>query len=360
MEPRLKAAVALLFVAVLIINGCQQASNQGNQIKSLRKINQSNIDQLIPKNIVYSDGITLTEEIESKLRIYDYINSKFIIGLNDFQRINETLYNTNLFKKDNGVIQVTNINNVDGKYISTCDIFSYEMGKIRSVINTEDRQFEIRFNYTNDWLYEIKKSTKTVPLTIKENHKTTTVPQTNYLFKREYKYQNNKMLWYVENRTDRKNQIKIIFSESSIISTGNYFIKKEQQGDILDGWKEITGFKNGVIKVHAVYSKDESMPMDIYIFDEVGDILYCRWYFIETASNPVVYNLNLTYEIQTNGNNVERIIKKHRGNVDDYYYQYQYTGNNFLGYNIFLREYSEDDEESEIEEYQLEESFLCQ
>jgi len=341
----MKSQKRLLGILLLILCiSCQKFNENRIVANEFGNVDSTFMEQYIPPKIEFKSGISLSVDLEKELLLFEYFNTKYVDFLNDVQFVHEKLYNTNLFNNGHSETFIKHFNKYNDMQAESTSRYIYEQGKIKNIIYGHDNNNSTSFYYDNNKLVEIADDGLSIPFVKTEAHKKTYVPSRKLNWEMKFEYSSNRLISV--SKTGTRLTEKEIYYEGKTNKSSEYYLKKVRNPSFLvDGNQEIYGFKAGKIRIHATYNDNEKYPRQFITFSNEGDLITAKLFERISGSSIVEYELRHDYKIQVTGDkkleqvtNTE-INSSKPGYVDDFNYEYIYSGNELIGYKIFHRKY---------------------
>ena len=352
-------------LSVILIFSCDspKIKIQGEEMY----ITRTYIENIIPQNLIFNEGVTLSPKMEKEFNSLYYILNKYDFW-NERYKLVETYYIANQFyNKDKSIIIQNIIRLNSGEDIKTFDEYTYDAkGRITKIININEEKWEYNsdysqyFSYSGDKLVKIKKNTASVGITETRGNTIINHPSEKYTQLTEFTYMNNLLI--EDNYSNAWLPEKTKYYSTNYTNNKMNYIKIENRGT------KIFGVRNDSIKFILVYPYSQNItynsPYEIYLLSTDYNNLNLKLYNNDLSKDKTKYSLMREYSFYINPDyRVNRVIRKENSidekaiYITENYYEYHMTGSRLDGFSVFERSYDSNNKDVNDIEFEFKESF---
>ena len=331
----------------------------------------SDLDIYIPKNITNitsNPNFKLSEEIQVQINLFDYLYINDISTISTNYDHIEPLFTAKLFYNEGRNITINHISQYDnGSKYSIPHQYIYDNnGDIIKILNLEDSKYKMEFFYQNGHLTNIKNYSTSIPMTITQGHNVTHTQPEIKVDEVLFTYNNELLI--------SENYLTNPAPKYSLQRGRDYFYYQDKNNPSLKYFKYVDKsmlkeerlicFENNRIK-YVTYSYKPSFNensaeiQQVLLFTYNDNLIEIKHYEPNNKTGKIT--LSRKYEMQVGENSrVESIKASYRlaisPNIKETYFQYHYSQNKLIGYEIFERTiYGKD--KSPDQDYELSEAF---
>jgi len=328
----------------------------------------SNIDSFNPKNISAKSNFKLSSEMQNQISLYEYLYISDIDPISTTNDQIEPLYNAKLFYNQSNMVIINHISqSVDGSKYEISHQYVYDnTGKILKILCLEDPRYKIEFFYKNGLLTNMKKYRPSVPMTVTEGHKVTHTQSENMLDEIIFTYNNGLLVqqnFSTSPQTYALRGARSYYYYQDNNNSALIYVKYTDKSSLNE--ERLICFDNNRIK-YITYSYKTSFNdntikiQQILLFTYNGNNIEIKHYESNRSKSGIM-TLSRNYEIQIGENSIIENIKTNyiltlSPHTKETYFQYHYSQNRLIGYEIFKRTIYNKEKTTE-KDYELSKAF---
>lgn len=363
----------IIILTIALVN-CDQSRRTKSGQNEFKSLDSSYIRNLIPNSSDFKEGIFLTSKEKAEIDFLKYLNYYHTFFYIDFEnkKLYQKLYVSKLFSTKNNSVTIKHYRKIENNEYEK--IYKYKFNSNNQVAEISDVDFKynsIKFHYDNkNQISKILIPSTSIALKQIDNHHIRNLPITRYIKSLKYNYSKQRLLTEITEE-DGKKQIEKKFYRFTKQGTPLSYIKIIDSKISFNSFMNeseyiIIGFKNEYPCFIAQFSKESVFgefsinPNEIALISYDLPNITIKKYYKSFSTNEMELRLisevkrSIDYKIE----NV-KTIKILSKNVEEYRYEYHYSINDLLGFNLFVREYDyhNNKDKNEAIKYELEEYF---